>query len=372
MSINVTWTRTVRSACTSGVTLTDTRTGAGLAVASMSFVQLGLAASVGLAAQIGALGTAWLRLGWAGLLLLAAVLVFDRARLSGVSRAGVVASVALGVVTAALTLLFMLAVTRLPLGTASALEFLGPLGVAVFRGRRLSWPLLAGAGVVLLTEPWHGSADPLGVVFALAAAACWAAYILLTQHVGDEVSGIGGLAISMPVAGIVATLVAAPSVIGQLTPTILMQGLLLALLLPMVPFVLEMLALRRLTTAAFGTLMSLEPALAVVVGFVLLHQVPGWAAVAGVALVVTAGIGAERAGHRGPAESGPADSAEGSGHRVRAEPRPGESAVDDAERAGHRVLIEPGPGETARHGDDTDDRGLGADRRDAPEPAGRP
>jgi inner membrane transporter RhtA len=304
----------VQGACTSSVTLTDTRTGAGLAVASMSFVQLGLAASVGLAAQIGALGTAWLRLGWAGLLLLAVVLVFDRARLSGVSRAGVLASMALGVVTAALTLLFMLAVTRLPLGTASALEFLGPLGVAVFRGRRLIWPLLAGAGVLLLTSPWNGSADPLGVVLALAAAACWAAYILLTQHVGDEVSGLAGLAISMPVAGLIATLVAGPSVIGQLTPGILLQGLLLALLLPVVPFVLELLALRRLTTAAFGTLMSLEPALAVIVGFVLLHQVPGWAAVAGVALVVIAGIGAERAGHR-----------------VLAEPEPGESPVHGAD-----------------------------------------
>jgi inner membrane transporter RhtA len=316
------------------VTLLDTRTGAGFAVASMSFVQLGLAASVGLAAQIGALGTAWLRLTWAGLLLLTVVLLFDRARLSRISRAGIRSSIALGVVTAALTLLFMLAITRLPLGTASALEFLGPLGVAVFRGRRLIWPLLAGAGVLLLTSPWHGSADPLGVGFALGAAACWAAYILLTQRVGDEVSGIGGLAISMPVAGAVATVFAAPSVIGQLTPGILAEGFLLALLLPVVPFVLEFLALRKLSTAAFGTLMSLEPALAVVVGFVLLHQAPGWAAVAGVALVVVAGVGAER--------------------------------------AGVRVLTEPVPGESTRHGGDTDDRGLRADRRNAPEPAGRP
>ncbi|GIE82078.1 hypothetical protein Aph02nite_80280 [Actinoplanes philippinensis] len=201
-------------------------------------------------------------------------------------------------VTAALMLLFMSAVTRLPLGTASALEFLGPLGVAVFRGRRLLWPLLAGAGVLLLTSPWRGDVDLLGVAYALGAAVCWAAYILLTQRVGDEVSGIRGLAISMPVAGLVATPVAAPSAITLLTPEIVLVGLCVAVLVPVVPFVLELLALRRLTTAAFGTLMSLEPAIAVAVGFVLLHQAPGWAALAGIALVVTAGIGAERTGAR--------------------------------------------------------------------------
>jgi inner membrane transporter RhtA len=337
---------------------TSARTGTGLAVASMTCVQLGLAASVGLAGEIGALGVAWLRLAWAGLLLLvlahpavtgavrsgarrlahrvvaahraaAAAGTLDRigaaasagtrnrtgastpagpggwagSREHGgagarISRSGLIGAIALGVVTAGVTLLFMLAVARLPLGTASALEFLGPLGVAVFRGRRVLWPLLAGAGVLLLTSPWHGDVDLLGVAFALGAAACWAAYILLTQHVGDEVSGIRGLAISMPVAGVAATLVAAPSTIGLLTPEILLAGLFLAVLLPVVPFVLELLALRRLTTAAFGTLMSLEPAIAVVVGFVLLHQAPGWAALAGIALVVTAGIGAERAGAR--------------------------------------------------------------------------
>ena len=95
---------------------------------------------------------------------------------------------ALGLVTGGVTLLFMAAVARLPLGTASALEFLGPLGVAVARGRgrNAAWPLLAAVGVLLLTRPWEGSVDLLGVGFALAAACCWAAYILLTQHVGDR------------------------------------------------------------------------------------------------------------------------------------------------------------------------------------------
>ena len=156
----------------------------------------------------------------------------------------------------------------------------------------------AAVGVVLLTEPWLGRIDLLGVGFALAAAACWAAYILLTQRVGDEVAGLRGLAVSMPVAAVVATLVVGPSVLGHLTPDLLLVGLGLAVLLPVVPFSLELLALRRLTAAAFGTLMSLEPAVALVVGLVALHQVPGPAAVAGIAFVVVAGIGAERTGRR--------------------------------------------------------------------------
>jgi len=267
-----------------------------MAVVSMLFVQLGLAASVGLIDQVGAGGAAWLRLFWAGVLLL----VIVRPRPSAFSRETLRAGIALGVVTAGVTLLFMAAVARLPLGTASALEFLGPLGVAVVRSRGVgrTWALVAAAGVVCLTQPWAGTADPVGVAFALAAAACWAAYIVLTQKVGDTVKGIGGLAISMPVAAIVATVVAGPGVVGQLTPELLLAGLGLAILLPVVPFTLELLALRRLTTGSFGTLMALEPGFALLIGFVALHQVPNQLAVVGVGLVVAAGIGAERSGAR--------------------------------------------------------------------------
>ena len=267
-----------------------------MAVAAMLCVQLGLAASVGLFDRIGPEGAAWLRLAWAGVLLL----VLVRPRPSAFTRSSLLACVALGVVTAGLTMFFMAAVARLPLGTASALEFLGPLGVAVARGRRhtVIWPVLAAVGVVLLTEPWHGTADPVGIVFALSAGACWAAYILLTQRVGDDVAGIKGLAVSMPVAGIVATLVAGPSIFGQLTWELLVIGLGLAVLLPVIPFSLELLALRRLTTAAFGTLMCLEPAIALVIGLIVLHQVPGPLPVLGIGFVVVAGVGAERAGRR--------------------------------------------------------------------------
>ena len=267
-----------------------------MAVSAMVFVQLGLAASVGLFDSLGPEGAAWLRLAWAGVL----VLVLVRPRRAWFSRSSLLACILLGVVTAAMTFLFMAAVSRLPLGTASAIEFLGPLTVAAARGRGSArmWVVPAAVGVLLLTEPWHGEVDLAGVGFALGAAACWAAYIVLTQRVGDEVSGIKGLAVSMPVAGVTATLVAGPATIPTLTGQLVLIGLGLALLVPVVPFALEMLALRRLSTAAFGTLMSLEPAIALLVGLVVLHQVPGALPVLGLVCVVVAGIGAERTGAR--------------------------------------------------------------------------
>jgi len=280
------------------------RAGALMVVGSMTCVQIGLALSVRLFGQIGPLGTVWLRLAWAAVILLVAV----RPRPWRFRRPILLATVALGVVTAGLTMLFMAAIARMPLGVASALEFLGPLGVAVARGhgrRRLLWPGLAAAGVLLLTHPWQGGGDLLGVAFALGAAVCWAGYILLTQAVGDEVAGLGGLAVSIPVAALVTTVFARSDIGGALTPHLLLVGFGLALLLPVVPFGLEMYALRRLTTAAFGTLMCLEPALALLTGLALLGQVPSPWALAGVALVVTAGLGAERTGarHDGPPAS---------------------------------------------------------------------
>jgi inner membrane transporter RhtA len=269
-----------------------------MALAAMICVQVGLAVWVSLFDRITPEVAVWLRLAWAGVL----ILVVVRPRPLDYSRAGLLAGVALGCVTAGMTMLFMAAVARLPLGIASALEFLGPFGVAVLRGRgaRALWPALAAIGVVLLTEPWHGDVDAVGVAYSLGAGACWSGYILLTQRVGDEVAGLGGLAISMPVAALVATAVAGPTVLGHLTWQLAAIGLGLAILLPLVPFTLEMLALRRLTTAAFGTLMCLEPAVALLIGLVVLRQAPhGWAVI-GIACVVTAGIGAERTGARVP------------------------------------------------------------------------
>jgi len=273
------------------------RTGAFMAMWSMACVQVGLAIAVTLIDEIGVEGAAWLRLAWAGVLML----VIVRPRPAAFTRKTFGVCVLLGVVTASVTMLFMAAAGRIPLGTASALEFLGPLGVAVANGKgggRVLWPGFAAVGVVLLTQPWAGAVDPVGVLYALGSAACWACYILLTQRVGDEVAGINGLAVSMPVAGLVATVVVGPGVFDRTTPEILLIGIGLAILLPVVPFALEMMALRRLTTAAFGTLMALEPGFAMIVGLMILHQVPGALGVVGICLVVAAGIGAARTGAR--------------------------------------------------------------------------
>jgi len=306
MSRNIMWTRTVVIPFNAKVTTNQARTGALMAMGSMLCVQIGLAIAVTLIDRIGVEGAAWLRLAWAGVLML----VIVRPRFAAFTWATFRVCVLLGVVTAAVTMLFMAAVDRIPLGTASALEFLGPLGVAVAHGKgghRVVWPGLAATGVVLLTQPWTGAVDPIGVLYALGAAACWAGYILLTQRAGDEVSGINALAVSMPVAGLVATIVVGPAVLPRMTPDILLIGIGLAILLPVVPFALELLALRRLTTAAFGTLMALEPAFAMIVGLVVLHQIPGPAGVVGICFVVAAGIGASRTGARSspvPAEVG--------------------------------------------------------------------
>lgn len=301
-----------------------------MAVTAMACVQVGLAVSVGLMDRVGPEGVAWLRLTWAAVVFL----LLARPRPSDFTRRSFGGAVALGVVSAGITLLFMAALSRLPLGTAVALEFLGPLGVAVVRGRGhlKAWPLVAAAGVVLLTQPWKGEADLAGVAFALGAAVCWAGYIVLTQRVGDQVAGVKALAVSMPVAALVATAVTFPlqgaRLLAHLDARMLLAGLGLALLLPVVPFTLEMLALRRLPTAAFGTLMSLEPAFGVLVGLVALHQVPDPAAALGVLLVVSAGIGVERATARPAA---PVDVAG---------PQPEDRVLVDA---GHPVAAWAGP-----------------------------
>jgi len=288
---------------TSTLPLTKNPAGAGslMAFASMCCVQLGLAASVGLTGQLGAEGVGWLRLAWAAVIIVAIARPW-RVRFS---RATLAMCALLGLATAGMTLCFMMAIESIPLGTASALEFLGPLAVAVVQGRGTGrwWALVAAAGVLGLTEPWLGATDLTGILFALGAAVCWAAYVLLTQRAGDAVSGISALAISMPVAAVAATVVVGPATIGRLDWQLVLTGFALALLLPVIPFSLELLALRRLTTAAFGTLMCLEPAIALIVGLAVLGQVPRPLALVGIVLVIAAGIGATRSGRRRPADS---------------------------------------------------------------------
>jgi inner membrane transporter RhtA len=275
-----------------------------MAFTSMACVQLGLALSVHVFDQLGPLGVAGLRLVWAGILLL--ILVRPRPR--DFSSRDLRACCTLGVVTAGLMLFFMMAIARIPLGTASALEFLGPLTVSIYgpgSGRK-RWTLIAATGVVLLTQPWHGGIDPVGLAFAIGAGACWGTYILLTQHVGDRVTGLSGLAVSMPVAGafavIVVLLVDGRSELDRVTWHVLLIMLALAALHPVLTFSLEYLSLRALTAKAFGTLMSLEPAIAILAGLLVLGQTPNVSSAFGVIFVVIAGIGAIRTGAREPAQ----------------------------------------------------------------------
>lgn len=268
-----------------------------LALGAMFSVQLGSALSVDLMHAVGAAGTAWLRLSMGAVVFL----VLTRPPLRQVHRRDVLALVGLGVTTGLVTIAFLAAIERIPLGTAVAIEFLGPLTVAAVRThtrRALAWPALALAGVVLLTEPWHGHLNAGGVGCAGLAAAGWATYIVLTQRIGDRFTGLGGLSITVPIAALTAATIGIPQAAGHITPSILLAAAGLALLLPVLPFALEMLALRRMTTTAFGTLMALEPAIGVVLGLLVLHQTPAAIHIAGITLVVCAGAAAQRRGLR--------------------------------------------------------------------------
>lgn len=271
----------------------------------MLSVQLGSALSVGLIEQIGPAGTAWLRL-TAGALVFVAVV---RPPLRHVRRPDVLPLVGLGLTTGFNTTVFLAAIERLPLGTAVAIEFLGPLGVAAVRSRSraaLAWPGLALVGVLLLSEPWRGTVNLPGLGFAALAAIGWALYIVLTQKVGDRFPGISGLSLTVPVAAVASAVPGVPQAVGHLTPAIVLAGFGLALLLPVLPYALELLALRHLTPTAFGTLMALEPAMGLLLGLVVLRQRPTPLQLVGIALVVVAGSLAQRGGRRLPEEPGPA------------------------------------------------------------------
>lgn len=268
-----------------------------LAVAAMFSVQLASALSLPLIGQVGTAGTAWLRLSAGALIFLA----LARPSLRAVRRRDLPALLAFGMTTGLLTTFFLAAITRIPLGTAVAIEFLGPLGVAALRShsrRALVWPALALTGVLLLTEPWHGEINLAGVAFAAGAGLGWAAYILLTQHIGDRFDGLEGLSLTIPIAAVTAAIAGVPQAAGHITVAALAAAVGLAVLLPVLPFALEMAALRHMTPAAFGTLMALEPAIGVVLGVVVLHQHLTPTQLLGITLVVLAGAGAQRGGRR--------------------------------------------------------------------------
>lgn len=269
-----------------------------MAIAAMLAVQLANAFSVPVIEQVGAAGTAWLRMSFGVVFLW----IIARPAIRSLHRKDLPALLALGVVTGFMTTFFLAAVERIPLGTAVAIEFLGPLTVAGLMSQRrkvLVWPLLALVGVMLLTEPWQGNIDLTGVGFALAAGACWGLYNILTQHVGDRFSGISGLSLTIPIAALATLPFGLPQVIlGSFTWWVLPAAAGIALITPVVAFGLEMLALRRMTHTGFGTLLSIEPAFGILIGLLVLAQTPSLMQLVGIALVIVAGAAAQRGGQR--------------------------------------------------------------------------
>ncbi|MFW6641274.1 EamA family transporter [Nocardiopsis algeriensis] len=263
----------------------------------------------------------WLRLTWAALLLLAfsGRSLWRAVREASWRERGSV--VILGTASAGMMMFYSEATARIELGTATAIEFIGTLVVAVAamrRRRELVWIAAAVVGVLCLTRPWQGGLDLVGVGFALAGAACVVFYIVLTQRVGAGFGAVHGLALAMGVGSIVLAPLGAPGLIAAPSLDLVLFTLLIALLFPMVPFLLEMVALQRMGRTAYSTFSSLEPGVALLMGTVLIGQAPAAVQVAGMALVVVAGIGAAR-GDRGrrPAAPGRSGPPRGSGGGVR-------------------------------------------------------
>ena len=262
----------------------------GLLLGGIISVQLGAALAKGLFPLVGAAGSAGVRLMFAAVVLLVAWRPTLR-----MSRRQWVVVLGYGAVLGLMNLAFYEALQRLPLGITVTIEFLGPLSIALAGSRRwldAVWALLAGAGVFLLADV-GGGASLLGVLFALAAAACWAAYILLGAKLGEATAGGTGLAIGMAVGAlVVAPFGVAEAGSALLNPTILIIGFGVALLSSVIPYSLELEALRKMPPRLFGVLMSVEPAVAALAGVLILHEnlrPLQWLAIM---LVVTASAGA--------------------------------------------------------------------------------
>ena len=260
-------------------------------VGSALFHYLGPAFAVLLFARVDPLGVAWLRIASA-----ATVFALWRRpwrRLAGLDTAGRRLVLALGAVFAVMNACFYVAIDRLPLGTVAAIEFLPVIVLAALgarTSRNVSALALAVVGVYLLVDV-ELEGEPVGVAFAFANAALFAAYIVLAHQLSrlPGVNRLDGLAAAMLVAAVVATPLAgwnaAPAL---LDPVALAAGIGVGLSSSVVPYVLDQLAMARLRRATYSLMVSILPATATVVGVVVLGQVPTWLEVAGVALVVLA------------------------------------------------------------------------------------
>jgi inner membrane transporter RhtA len=264
-----------------------------LVVGAITSVQFGSSLAATLFHQLGPGGTVFLRLTSAAIVLM----LLWRPRVRGRSRRDLLLAAVFGLVLAGMNLSFYEALDRIPLGIAVAIEFVGPLAVAVAGSRRpldLVWILSAILGILALT---HGGAHvgALGVVLALTAGCLWAAYILLNARLGEAFEGSTGVTLAMCVAALVALPVGiAVGGAHLLQPGSLALGAAVGILSSAIPYSFEVEALRRIATSVFGVLMSLEPAVAALAGFLVLGQQLGGRELAGIALVVVASVGASR------------------------------------------------------------------------------
>ena len=266
-----------------------------LVLASIGSVQFGAAFAKTLFDELGAGGTVFVRTLVAAIVL---ALIW-RPRLAGHSRRELGLALVFGLVLAAMNFCFYSSIERIPLGIAVTFEFVGPLGVAVFGSRRpldLLWVVLAAAGIVLLSDLGSGGGlDRLGVALALFAGVLWAAYILLSARMGQAFPGGAGLAIAM----VVATVPLAPVGIAEggsqlLVPEVFLAGVAVGLLGSAIPYALELEALRTMPVGVFGVLMSLEPAVAALAGFLVLDEGLVTRELVAIGLVVAASAGAAR------------------------------------------------------------------------------
>ncbi|MEV5084743.1 EamA family transporter [Streptomyces sp. NPDC056159] len=268
---------------------------------SISAVQLSAVLATHIFQQVGPAGGALLGVGF-GAIILAVVVRPSWRALVGPSRLPLIGY---GLVLSGMNLTFYLGISRVPLGTAVSIEFLGPLTVAaVYAGRPRNrwWVLLATAGVLGLTRPWsEHRADPVGVAWLLVDSVCWGSYILLGARAARGLPGLQPIALAMAISGL---FLVVPGILdggpALLKADVVLVGLGVALVGQVVPYSLELLALRRITAGAFGILMALEPAVASVTGFVFLRQPLGLLGTLSILAVVAAGIAVTRDQRDGP------------------------------------------------------------------------
>ncbi|MFE2985407.1 DMT family transporter [Streptomyces sp. NPDC059262] len=267
----------------------------GLVLGGCVSVQFGAAVAVGLMPRAGAVGVVTLRLAFAALVLL----IVCRPKLRGYSRADWGTVVTFGITMGGMNLLFYQAVERIPLGPAVTLEVLGPLALSVFASRRLVnavWAGLALCGVFLLGGGgFDGGLDLVGAAFAVAAGGMWATYIIFSARTGRRFPQADGLALAMVVAAVLCLPLGIAEAGSRLVvPSTLALGAAVAVMSSVLPYTLELLALRRMPASTFAVMMSLEPAIAALAGFLILDQAMSALGALAIALVIAASIGAVR------------------------------------------------------------------------------